>query len=166
MRNKQRGDIALPAIIGVVLLLSISGMVYKFYSSAERAGRLACEHEMEVADKMLEHAADEAKAEAANHITDMEAAYEAGKEEAAGQQRIYVTKGASDVAKYPVFNNPVCVLPDDSLHNINAARSGVRAAADPAPKASVEVVRAVPPAIRWPFRNDVPANDSGRQPAQ
>lgn len=87
---------------------------------------------LEAADAKLKKQADALKVEAANHIVDMEAAYESGEENAKVVTRTIYTRGESDVAKYPVFSNPVCVLPDDSLRLLNNARAGVLTAADSA----------------------------------
>lgn len=164
--HKQRGDIVITAIIALVFISIIGGLGYKFWSSAEKAGRLACESELKTADQMLEAAADVAEEKAQQHITDMEAAYEVGQQEAAAAQRTYVTKGASDVTKYPVFNNTACVLPDDSLHNLNGARAGVRAATDTSTTPQVNGVRVPAPTIRWPHRDAVPTVDTRREAAQ
>jgi hypothetical protein len=85
---------------------------------------------LEIADKKLKDAADKLKLEATNHITDMEAAYEAGEAEAKVITKTIYARGVTDVATYPVYSNPVCVLPDNSLRLLNAARAGVLSAAD------------------------------------
>jgi len=115
---------------------------------------------LEQADAVMKRQADELRAETEKHIVDMEAAYEVGQQEAQRKIQVITKRGESDVAKYPVFNNPACELPNDSLHNLNAARAGLLPATDPAPPAPV-----LPGAVTAPERkagNPVSTNVSGR----
>lgn len=71
------------------------------------------------------------KANAENHIIDMQASYDAGRRNAEKRTGDALTKGAKNVTTYPVFSNPQCVLPPDVLLDLNGARASVRSATDP-----------------------------------
>lgn len=119
----------MPGLIAV-LLLAFAAWTGGVWYVGHAAGAADIQHQLDVAQKELADKAQQAKDEAANHITDMEAAYETGEQEAKVITKIVTARGASDVQRYPVFANPVCVLPDASLQLLNDARSGVRPAAD------------------------------------
>lgn len=111
------------------------------------------------AQAKLDAAQAKADQEAKNKVIDMAAAYEAGEANAKTINNTYVQRGASDVAKYPVFRNPDCVLPDDSLHQLNSARAGLQPTADPGqPPAAVP---GAPAAFGWEVRDPVPTKPSG-----
>lgn len=117
-------------------------------------------------EKKVQAAEDKAAAaqkardlEAANHVDDMVTAYETGESDAKASASIYSQQARTDVAKYPVFSNPACVLPDDSLRNLQSARAGLHATADPGqPPAAVP---GAPAAFGWDVRDPVPAKPSG-----
>lgn len=144
----------MPYIILIAVLL-VAGALYKSYNIGVTNGQASLKAQLEAADQKLAQAASEARQEAENKIIDMSAAYEVGESRA---KVIYLKqneKGASDVKNFAVFSNPICVLPSDSLRNLNSARASVRTASD-----SGEAPGAVPgpgtPAV---------GNDGGAVPA-
>jgi hypothetical protein len=149
-------------IIAGIAIASFAGYTVYERDQAATAAVAKLQAQEAAADKQLTDAAAAAKIEAANHITDMEAAYESGEEQAKTVVRTVVAKGANDVASYPVFSNPVCVLPDDSLHNLIAARAGVLPPADT--RQPVATVPAAGAAGGRQAGNPVPANAGGQRP--
>ncbi len=145
-----------------IAIAAFAGYTVYIDEHAASAAVAKLQAQQAAADKQLTDAAAAAKTEAANHITDMEAAYESGEEQAKTVVRTVIAKGASDVSTYPVFSNPACVLPDDSLHNLVAARAGVLAAADPGRPAPT--VPAAGAAGGRQIGNPVPANAGGQRP--
>lgn len=121
-------------LVALILLLGAFGG-YTWYQRNDAVtdyeARLAAK------DQALKEFAEKIETEAANHITDMEAAYEAGEAQARVITKVITARGAADVAKYPVFANPACVLPDDSLLVLNSARTGLLPAADTSPPPTV-----------------------------
>jgi hypothetical protein len=81
---------------------------------------------LEQADKQLQEAARDAITEAQNKITDMTAAYEAGEANAKTVEKKIYLRATSDLTKFPVFANPACVLPPQSLALLTAALKGAR----------------------------------------
>jgi Sec-independent protein translocase protein TatA len=117
--------------IVAVLVAILAGTGVKLYAAGESAGRAALQAKLDAADKQLADKADALQQEAANHITDMEAAWDASEAVAKAHVVVVRAKGASDVRSYPVFANPACVLPVDVVQSINGARASFRNAADP-----------------------------------
>lgn len=113
--------------------------------------RGVAEKNAEAQDKIDEQA-KQLSTEASNKIVDMAAAFEAGKEQGRVVLQATTQRGAADVAKYPVFQNPACVLPDESLALLNAARASLRSGilptlpAAPAPATPTVPSAALPPA--------------------
>jgi hypothetical protein len=148
--------------IVAVLVAILAGAGMKLYGAGETAGRAELQAKLDAADKRLADKADALEQEAANHITDMEAAWDASEAVAKAHVVVVRAKGASDVRSYPVFANPVCVLPVDVVRSINSARASVRAAAD-----SGGVVDSVPDTAAAPVGEPsgrVPTNAGGRSP--
>jgi hypothetical protein len=162
--TNQRGAISLLllGIIAAVVLGIIGGAFWKTYSAGYDNGKADEAAEWAKAKAKLEQELAAAKAEAATKIDDMTAAYEAGVKKGKAFNQSVQAKGVQHVAAFPVFNDPDCVLPADSLSNLKNARLGVRSSADPG---TVDAI--VPPAgtgsprIGAPSR-PVPANASGR----
>jgi Sec-independent protein translocase protein TatA len=102
--------------IVAVLVAILVGTGVKLYAAGESAGRAALQAKLDAADKQLADKADALEQEAANHITDMEAAWDASEAVAKAHVVVVRAKGASDVRSYPVFANPACVLPVDVVH--------------------------------------------------
>jgi hypothetical protein len=117
-------------IVYLVLLLAvlggIGGGLWTVHRNGYNQGLAECQAQVKAADDQLRAEAAKREQEAANHITDMQAAYEVGESQAKTKVVTVVSKGAKDVATYPVFSNPACVLPDDSLRTLNASRSSMR----------------------------------------
>jgi Sec-independent protein translocase protein TatA len=148
--------------IVAVLVAILVGTGVKFYAAGESAGRAALQTKLDAADKQLADKAQALQQEAANHITDMEAAWDASEAVAKAHVVVVRAKGASDVRNYPVFANPACVLPADSLHAINGARASFRNAADPGE--SVGAVRDTAAAPNGNASGAVPTDVGRRKP--
>lgn len=148
------------AIIAVVLLAAFGGYTaYEQHLAAANATAKLVAAQAQ-ADALLA-AKNKAAVDAANEeITNMQAAYDAGATKAkVVTQKVYL-KGQADVAKYPVFADPNCVLPDVSLQLLNSARAHLRTPTD-----TVVPVDAVPepgPAAGRKTGDAVPAIPSGR----
>lgn len=113
------------------------------------------------AEESLRIQAQKAEQDAANHITDMTAAYDAGEANAKTITRTIYIKGQAAVAKDVGLTNPVCVMSPDSLYVLNSARASLRTSSDPAGvPVPVPVANAGLPTGR-PVLNPVSANDSG-----
>lgn len=134
------------AILLIVAAGTIGGYfkVQEWIGEAKDAGREECRVAIEKKNAELRDTADALKAETANHIVDMVAAEDFGRSQTETRIIYRQAKGASDVSKYPVFQNPVCVLPTDSLRNLNAARAGIRRDVPDDPVVSVRVDAAGP----------------------
>lgn len=111
------------ALLGVVFVVG-SGL--KLYGSGETSGRAQCKAEIAAADARLAAKSDELKQEATNHIDDMVTAFEDGEKNAKIRVVTVRSKASADVAAFPVFKNPACVLPSESLRNLNTARASLR----------------------------------------
>ena len=151
---------AILALAGVLLFAGWTGAVWHYASSHAEA---AYKEKQEQAQAKIDEQAAVTVREANNKIADMQAAFDAGKEQARVVTKTITVRGQSDVAKYPVFSNPVCVLPADSLQFLNRARANMRTAADPGIADA-----ALPVAGPAPGRADidpVPASPAGREPS-
>jgi hypothetical protein len=115
---------------------------------------------LEEQQKKIDEQAAKIKEESANHIVDMQAAFEAGQAKAKVITRTVLAKGADDVSKYPVFSNPDCVLPNSSLQLVNGARAGMRTPANTASLATT--LPYTGPVTGRVNGNDVPADAAGR----
>jgi hypothetical protein len=131
--------------IVAVLVAILAGTGVKLYAAGETAGRNQLQAKLDAADKQLADKAQALQQEAANHITDMEAAWDASEAVAKAHVVTVRAKGASDVRSYPVFANPACVLPVDSVQSLNRARASFRNAADPGESVGAVRDTAAPP---------------------
>jgi hypothetical protein len=116
-------------IILVIAAAALGGGFFKvqqWKSEARAEGVAQCQAQLAEANRQLKVTADALNGEAANHITDMVAAEDFGRSQSETRIIYRQAKGASDVSKYPVFQNPACTLPADSLRNLNAARASIR----------------------------------------
>lgn len=118
------------AIIAVVLLAAFGGYTaYEQHLAAANATAKLVAAQAK-ADAELAARNQDAIDAANSEIANMQAAYDAGAAKAkVVTQKVYL-KGQADVAKYPVFANPDCVLPDVSLQLLNGARAHLRTPAD------------------------------------
>jgi hypothetical protein len=131
----------------IIVAIGSAGAYFKvqqWIGEAKDAGREECRVAIETKNAEIRASADALKAESANHITDMVAAEDFGRSQTETRIIYRQAKGASDVSKYPVFQNPACVLPTDSLRNLNAARAGIRRDVPDDPAVSVRVDAAGP----------------------
>lgn len=154
--TKDRGSIDVMLIAAIVAVIVVSVGMWGVYEWGYTRGKVAEAKAWEEEKAQLVSELAQAKAEAATKIDDMMAAFEAGKEQGKTKFITIKEKGKSDVATYPVFSNPVCVLPDDSLRNLQSARRGMRSAADPGP-AVAPVPATNGPSVGAPSR-PVPSN--------
>jgi hypothetical protein len=116
-------------IILVIAAAALGGGFFKvqqWKSEARQEGREQCQAEVKAADDRVKVAADALAEEVAKHESDLALADKLLDAKATERIVYREKKGAVDVTKYPVFQNPVCVLPDDALRNLNAARAGIR----------------------------------------
>lgn len=117
-------------MVYLILIIAAIGMLggglWSVHSNGIKEGKAECQAELKAADDKLRAEAAAREQEAANHITDMQAAFEVGESQAKTKIVTVLAKGAKDVATYPVFSNPACVLPPDSLRTLNATRGGMR----------------------------------------
>jgi predicted Ser/Thr protein kinase len=117
----------------LIAVVFMAGAGMKLFYAGESSGRAQCKADIEAADRKLQAKADELEQETKNHIDDMVVAFDAGESQIKTRVVTIRAKGTSDVQKFPVFSNPVCVLPADSLRSLNAARAGFRTQQDAAP---------------------------------
>jgi hypothetical protein len=148
-------------ILALLAAVALAGAGLKLYGMGETAGFDKCHAAVAEADAKLAAKSDELKQEAQNHIEDMGTAYDAG-EKAKSARVIYRTaKGAADVRANPVFANPTCVLPAESLRNLNAARASFRTeqpdATEPASNAPVAAPTPPPASSTTPAPLAAPA---------
>jgi hypothetical protein len=115
----------------LIAVVFMAGAGMKLFYAGESSGRAQCKADIEAADRKLQAKADELEQETKNHIDDMVVAFDAGESQIKTRVVTIRAKGTSDVQKFPVFSNPVCVLPADSLRSLNGARAGFRTAPDP-----------------------------------
>lgn len=127
-------------IMLIIAAVIIVGITSKAYYAGDQHGKAVCESEHEEADARNKKIADDLEKEAANHITDMDAAFEVGVAKGKVDQAKFEAKGASDVQRYAVFSNPVCTLPAEPLADLNAARAAAFGGVATAP-AHIDVVR-------------------------
>ena len=115
-------------MIYVIVILLLLGAAAGFigYGKGQEAGRAEVQAEVTAANQRAQDAADKLKAEAANHITDMEAAFESGEGQAKTRYVYIEKKGAQDVANNPNLSSLACTLPPDAVANLNAARGAIR----------------------------------------
>lgn len=147
-------------IIAIVLVIVAFGAwSAKCYELGGDQRIAAYEAKLKAADDKVVAAQKARETEAANHIDDMVTAYETGEQDAKASQTAYVQQAKTDVAKYPVFANPACVLPDASLHVLNAARAGLQSTADTG--GTPATVPGAPAAFGWEAGNPVPAKPGG-----
>ena len=115
------------AAIAFVVGLTMGGAGVKtYYEGKIAADRIA----QEEAQAKLQAQIDRAKADAANKLIDMAAAYDAGESKAKVIYRTIEAKGQQYVATVPVFSNPQCVVPPDIVSELNGARAALRSAPD------------------------------------
>jgi hypothetical protein len=150
-------------ILIAAVILVFAGSIFGAYNWGEKNGAAEYKEKQEQAQAKIDEQAAVMVREANNKITDMQAAFEAGKEQAKVVTKTITIRGQSDVAKYPVFSNPVCVLPADSLQFLNRARANLRTAADPGIADAALPVTGPPPGRE--DSNSVPANAGGREPS-
>lgn len=112
-------------MLGIAAVFLIGGYM-KVTADARDEGRAACQAELRAADDKLKAAADALTQETANHIADMVTVAEVTEAQAKTRVVYVQSKGAGDVKRFPIFANQICVLPDESLRNLNAARAGLR----------------------------------------
>lgn len=115
--------------LGVIGLLVLGALiVFGGYSkhlldTGEANGAAKCAASVAAKQGELTELGKKFTDEQANHVADMETVAEKVEQETKDALSKTKAKGSSDVAKYPVFQNPACVLPADSLANVNAARA-------------------------------------------
>jgi hypothetical protein len=139
----------------LIAVVFMAGAGMKLFYAGESSGRAQCKADIEAADQKLQAKANELEQETKNHIDDMVVAFDVGESQVKTRVVTIRAKGTSDVQKFPVFSNPVCVLPADSLRSLNSARAGFRTAPDPG--VSDAAVRDAAPAAK--------GNDGGALPA-
>ena len=132
------------------------------YFKGERDGVASYQVKVAAAEKALADQQAKMKQEEQNHIDDMQTAFEAGEAKAKTITKTIYVKGQADVAKYPVFANPVCTLPDDSLRTLAAARARVALGFDS--PGTADAVPAAAPAQGRQDGNALPAYAGGRGP--
>lgn len=118
----------LQIIVLVVGLLALAGGGWAWLHNHDNAVEAAYQAQIDAKEAELRIAADKAKQEAANHITDMQAAYEAGEAAAPEKVRTIYVRGQANVAKDAGLSNPQCVMSDDSLRYLRGALAGMRTA--------------------------------------
>jgi hypothetical protein len=109
----------------IIAIGTIALIGYVYFLGGENAVANYKE-KLAVAEKKVEDADKKIEAEAANHISDMESAYKAGEADAKTVEKTVYVRVASDLTKYPVFQNPACTLPDQSYALLVAALRGTR----------------------------------------
>ena len=147
----------------LVVLASFAG--YTAYERNQAASGAVAQLQAAQAKADAELAAKDALAvkAAQDDIDAQQAAFDAGKAQAQVVTRKIYVRGQADVTNYPVFSNPVCVLPDASLQLLNSARANLRTPADTiVPDGAMP--NAVAPAGRQ-AGNPVPAISGGRNGA-
>lgn len=115
-------------VVGLVLFGGGFAAGYKVESNAVAARDL----KIAKAEEDLRIAAQKQEQEAANKITDMTAAYDAGEANAKTFTRTIYVKAQAAVAQDTGLSNPVCVMSPDSLYVLNSARASLRTTSDPA----------------------------------
>jgi len=118
-------------LVGALGLASAFG-AYTLYERNQAANAAVASLQAAQAKADAQLAAKDALAvkAAEQDITNMQASFDAGKAQAQVVTRKVYVRGQADVANYPVFSNPVCVLPDASLQLLNSARANLRTPAD------------------------------------
>ena len=122
--------ITLYLLAGAFLVGILSGAGGMNWWAETKQARL--ERAQAAAQAQIDALAAKAQTEAANKITDMTAAYEAGEANAKTVTRTIYVKGQQVVAATPAFANPACVVGADGLQLLNGARAGVQLAANTA----------------------------------
>lgn len=126
------------AILGIVIVVAFALWTAGVDLRARDGAVAEYKAKVAAAEAKAELAAKAQEAEAANHVADMESAYAAGEEKGRASAGKFQTRAAADVGRFPVFSNPACILPDDALALLNAARRAFRDPnAEPPPAAEV-----------------------------
>lgn len=122
----------------LVLLLAVIVAIAAAGGKGYLLGKHECENdhaqaELKIAAKEAElrQAQAEKMQAAANTITDMEAAYEAGQSKAKVRYVEVQKQGGADVKSYPVFVNRGCDWPPDVVRNVQRAFAGLYGPANP-----------------------------------
>ncbi len=111
-------------IVGVIAFAAWTGAVWSYSTNA------AVEHyqaKLDKADAKIAAQAADAVQEGENKISDMQVAYQVGKETATVVEKKVIVRVAAETAQYDVFKNPACVLPPSSLALLQATLRGARA---------------------------------------
>lgn len=138
-------------IVAVIAFAAYTALVWTKGGENALAGY---KEEQQAAQAKIDDQAKQIEEDAANKIIDMDAAYIAGEANAKTVERKVYVKIAADLQKYPVFQNPACVLPLESYALLVAALRGVRGTFT-LPAETAPVPAAPPPA---------PATSSGPPP--
>ena len=145
--------------IAFVVGLTMGGAGVKSYYDGVIAREKVAQEE---AQAKLQAQIDRAKADAANKLIDMAAAYDAGESKAKVIYRTIEAKGLTYVAQTPAFANPACVIGDDGLLLLNSSRANLRTASD---SSGVDgAVRATGANTGRQDVNPVSANPAGQRP--
>jgi hypothetical protein len=120
-------EIKLIMIALVVLSLAGAGgyIVHRISSNAVAA----YQQKVDEADAKLAEQDKKLQDEAANHITDMSAAYQAGAENAKGVSAKIFARGKQYAQANPAFSNVACDAGTDFVQLINYSSANLRAAA-------------------------------------
>jgi hypothetical protein len=110
-------------LAAVIAFAAYTGFVWMKGGESAVAGY---KEKIEAADAQIAAQAKAATDAAANTIIDMTAAFDAGEANAKTVEKKVFVRVASDLTKYPVFQNPACVLPPQSFALLTAAMRGVR----------------------------------------
>ncbi len=146
----------------VILAVFVAGLslggggVWQYKAGAEARH----EKELAAAQAKVDAQAQKIATDAANKVTDMTAAYDAGEANAKTITKTVYVKGQAYVANTPAFANPACVIGADGLQLVNSARSGVQLAANTG--AADGGVPATGPAAGRQDGNAVPGAANGR----
>ena len=143
--------------LAIAALLAFGAWTGAVWNYASKESIASYQQKQAAAQDKIDAQAKEIVAQAQAEITNTQAAFEAGQAKGKVVYLNNVAKGQSYVASTPVFSNPVCVVPDDGMLQLNGARSGVYAATapgvspPPVPGAGTDpgrkVVQPVPPTL-------------------
>ncbi len=114
---------------GIVLLVAVAAFgawSYLCFHYGETSAVTAYKVKVEEAQKKIDAQAAKIEQDAANHITDMQASFDAGEAQAKIVTKTVYVKGQTYVQNTPVFRNPDCVIPADGLRLINDQRASLQ----------------------------------------
>lgn len=120
------------------ILLGAIGAVALLFYVYNLGGENAVASYKEKLDAAQKQIDDNAKAQveaAANHIIDMQAAYDVGEDKGKADATKVAARVKTMIAKSPALQNPECTLDEDSFATLRAALQGTRKGVDLPPDA-------------------------------